>query len=69
MRAMCEIGRNGDFSKIPGLQKQYKSHRTAEQIRLGLASEPSRRKRDEWGPVEHARLLQGPQPFQPAGGL
>ncbi|EGB03511.1 hypothetical protein AURANDRAFT_67946 [Aureococcus anophagefferens] len=27
MRALREIGRDGDFAKIPALKKQYKSHR------------------------------------------
>ena len=57
MQAMREIGRNGDFARIPGLQKEYKSHRRLGQIRLGLATEPTVRDRNSWGPVLSARPL------------
>ena len=53
MSVIRDIGRTGDFSRIPGLKKEYKSHRCAAQIRLGLASEPQRRKRG--GPWELSR--------------
>lgn len=56
MNALREIGRDGDFSRIPGLRQEYKSHRQAEQIRLGLATDKPVRKRQDWGKVGHARL-------------
>lgn len=54
--ALREVGRNGDFSRIPALRKTYKSHRRSELIRLGLASDVQVRQRGVWGPVQHARL-------------
>jgi hypothetical protein len=34
--ALKEIGHDGDFRRIPAVQKQCKSHRQSELIRLGL---------------------------------
>ena len=56
MAALREIGRHGDFSGIPALMKKYKSHRRAELIQLGIASEEPKRSRSDWGSVQHARL-------------
>jgi hypothetical protein len=55
--ALNELGRNGDFDQIPSLRKQYKRHRKAELIRLGVESEEVRRDRASWGKVQHARLV------------
>jgi hypothetical protein len=54
--ALKEIGRNGDFSRIPALRKTYKSHRRSELIRLGLASDVQVRQRGAWGSIQHSRL-------------
>ncbi len=61
MAALSEIGRNGDFSRIPGLRKKYKSHRTTEMVRLGLASEPQVRNREAYGTIEIARRTNVPR--------
>jgi hypothetical protein len=58
VRALLELGRNGDFSKVTGMRMQYKSHRRSELIRMGLASEVQVRKRCAWGKIEHARLVE-----------
>jgi len=55
--ALRNIGRHGDFSAVPSLCREYKSHRLAHLMRLGLASEEHRRQRSAWGSVEHARRL------------
>ena len=55
--ALLELGRHGDFDKIPALRKKYKSHRRAELIRLGLESEEKRRARGNWGSLERARRV------------
>lgn len=55
-RALGELTREGDFSLIPSLRKKYKSHRRAELVTLGVASEEPRRDRTSWGKVHHARL-------------
>ena len=61
MSVIRDIGRTGDFSRIPGLKKEYKSHRCAAQISLGLASEPQVRKRGEkWELSRSKKLAQSP---------
>ena len=57
VKALIELGRKGDFNKIPALRKVYKSHRRSELIRLGLATEKVVRVRDQWGEMVHSRLL------------
>jgi hypothetical protein len=52
-----QIGRHGDFGEYGSLVKQYKSHRSADLIRLGCASDPVVRHRANWGSVAHARLI------------
>ena len=52
-----QIGRHGDFGEYGNLVKQYKSHRSADLIRLGCASDPVVRQRASWGAVAHARLI------------
>ena len=52
-----QIGRHGDFGEYGNLVKQYKSHRSADLIRLECASDPVVRQRANWGSVAHARLI------------
>ena len=55
-RALSELGRKGDFNKIPSMRKIYKGHRRSELIRLGIANETIVRIRDNWGEIAHSRL-------------
>jgi hypothetical protein len=57
MTACTEIGRHGDFGSIPSLRRKYKSHRRAELVRFGLASEEPKRDRRNWGPLLRARRI------------
>jgi len=63
--ALLELGRDGDFSKIPSLRKKYKSHRRAELIRLGTISEEKKRDRKNWGSVQRARRLDPAMEVEP----
>lgn len=65
--ALGELGRHGDFAKIPGLRKKYKSHRRSELIRVGQASETKARSRSSWGAVAHARVIEAAVPSGAAG--
>jgi hypothetical protein len=56
-QALDELGPDGNFSLIPSLRRKYKSHRRAELVRFGLASEDKRRERGSWGGVVHSRLV------------
>ena len=54
MHALRELGRGGDFNRVPELRKKYKSHRTTS----GLAPRAENsRTRGNWGEIQHARFL------------
>ena len=65
-RALREIGRHGDFSKVPGLCRQYKSHLKADLLSRGLIEENSKRVRGpNYGPIKHARFIPQDHSLEP----
>jgi hypothetical protein len=61
-RKHCETKTTCHPAESPSVEAAnlWRRHRAAEQIRLGLASDPTCRKRGEWGPVARARLVAAP---------
>ena len=53
MEVLRAIGRHGDFSQFPSLDKEYKRHR--DYMVVGADLDGQKRKRDEWGSVSPAR--------------
>ena len=56
VQALIELGRHGDFTKIPSLRKKYKCHRRSELVRLGHRAASEVRTRSAWGSMQHSRL-------------
>ena len=56
VQALIDLGRHGDFTKIPSLRKKYKSHRRSEHVRLGHRAASEVRTRGAWGSIQHSRL-------------
>ena len=54
MAVLRAIGRHGDFSQFPSLDRQYKSHRDSMRVGRDLDA-PNKRTREAWGGVASAR--------------